>query len=158
MSPEPSASVSRSGQYVVRILPSSGDKPARAVIFEFEPDGNRYVKKREFILVNRRSPVESCISDSAEVVTFDDWGMMGYEHVVVWYSPEGTKRGEYTLSQLFPAKQLAELREKHSTVSSIHWRRGAPFFNGAYLIIPDPLGGLVSLSNGVLEYTPPEKK
>jgi hypothetical protein len=158
--PSPSAYTSPSGKLVLRILPGdsqSGKKPV-AVILELSGDGESYTKKKEFPLVNRESPVEACISDEAEVFTFDDWGMMGFDHVVVWYAADGKKKSEYSLNQLFPAKQLAEIKRKHRSVSSIRWRDGKPWVNGPHLIIPDALGGYVSITQGVAEYTPREEK
>lgn len=158
--PSPRAYASPSGKLVLRILPGeiqSGKKPL-AVILELSNDGESYVKKKEFPLVNRWAPVEACISDDAEVFTIDDWGMMGFEHVVVWYAADGKKKSEYSLGQLFPAKQLSEIKERHRTVSSIHWRDGKPWINGPHLIIPDALGGYVCITQGVAEYTPKEER
>lgn len=158
--PSSRAYASPSGKLVLRILPGDGQtgKKPLAVILELSNDGESYTKKKEFSLVNRWSPVEACISDEAEVFTFDDWGMMGFEHVVVWYAADGTKKSEYSLAQIFPAKQLSEIEEKHRSVSSIHWRDGRPWINGPHLIIPDALGGYVTITQGVTKYTPKEKK
>lgn len=156
--PEPSAYASPSGRYVLRILPGDSQKKPVAVIFELASDGGGYTKKKEFPLVNRRAPVEACISDSGEVYTFDNWGMMGYDHVAVWYSAEGKMKADFTLAQLFPARQLAEIRDKHSSISSIHWRKGVPWINGPHVIVYDALGGYVSITQGVAEYTPKEER
>jgi hypothetical protein len=158
--PSPRAYASPSGKFVLRILPgdSRSSKKALAVILELSSDGESYTKKKEFPLVNRWSPVEACVSDEAEVFTFDEWGMMGFEHVVVWYAADGKKKSEYSLAQLFPAKHLSEIKKKHQTVSSIHWRDGRPWINGPHLIIPDALGGYVSITQGAAEYTPKEEK
>ena len=145
---------------MLRVLPGetrTGKRPL-AVIFELSGDGESYTKKKEFPLLNRLSPVEACISDDSDVFTFDDWGMMGFEHALVWYAADGKKKGEYSLAQLFPAKQLSEIEEKRRTVSSIRWREGRPWFNGTHLIIPDAVGGYVSITQGVAEYTPKDDK
>lgn len=158
--PEPVGCASPSGRYVLRIFPGDIQRKTKpmAVVFELSKDGGRYVKTREFPLLNRLAPVQACISNTAEVVTFDDWGGMGYDHVVVWYSPDGNLKTEYTLAQLFPEKQLSEIRDNHRSVSSIHWLRGVPYFNGSCLIMQDVLGGYVSLSGGIVGYMPQEQK
>lgn len=158
--PSPRAYASPSGKFVLRILPgdSQTGKGPLAVILELSSDGGSYLKKKEFSLVNRWSPVEACISDEAEVFTFDDWGRMGSESAVVWYAADGKIKRKYTLEQLFPEKQLSEIREKHRSVSSTHWREGRPYINGPHVIILDPLGGYVSLTEGVAEYTPRKER
>jgi len=157
--PEPKASSSPSGRYVVRVTPGdwkTKKKPV-AIVFELSRDGASYEKRREFPLLNAESPVDICISEAAEVFTFDDWGRMGYSFVVVWYSEEGQKKKEFTLEELFPPKPLAEIKEEHSSKSSIHWRGvGRARINGPHLIIPDVLGGYVSLTHGTIEYMPSE--
>jgi hypothetical protein len=153
--PSPKASASPSGKFVLRVLPGdfrTGGKPL-AIILELTSDGERYLKKREFPLVNSVFPVAACISDDAEVFTFDEWHRMGYEHVVVWYAADGTVKREYGLEQLFPEKQLAEIRKKHRSVSSLHWRQWKPYINGPALIIPDALGGYVMITQGAAEYS-----
>jgi hypothetical protein len=158
--PEPIASASPSGRYVLRVIPSDtqAKSPPVAVVFELSRDGGSFTKKGEFQLVNKRAPVEACISDSGEVYTFDDWGRMGYDHAAVWYSADGKKKAEFSLAQLFPAKVLAAIEKDHRTVSSVHWRRGRPYINGPHVIIDDALGGYITLTQGVIDYYPPEKK
>jgi len=152
--PVPRVYTSPSGRLVLKVFPSDRQKgtDSLAVILQLGNDGVSYTKKREFPLVNQWSPVEAFISDEAEVFTFDDWGMMGRKHAVVWYASDGKRRSEYSLTQLFPEKQLSEIREKHQSVSSIHWRGGKPRMNGRDLIIPDVLGGHISITRGVPEY------
>jgi hypothetical protein len=154
--PSPRAYASPSGKLVLRILPGDGQtgRKALAVIFELSSGAESYTKKKEFPLVNLWSPVDACISDEAEVFTFDDWGMMGIEHVLVSYGADGKKKSEYSLAQLFPAKPLSEISENYRSASSssIYWRRGRPYINGVHLIIPDALGGSVCITQGVPDY------
>ena len=145
---------------MLRILPGdnkSGKKSA-AMILELTKNGESYTKKNEFSLVNSRSPVDACISDEAEVFTFDDWGRMGFEHAVVCYARDGKKKAEYSLAQLLPAKQLAEIKKNHQSASSIEWRSGSPYLMGLQLIIPDVLGGYVSITQNGPEYVPKEEE
>ena len=101
--------------------------------------------------------MEACISDEAEVYTFDDWGRMGFEHVFVWYAANGKKK-EYSLARLLPAKQLSEIEAKHRSVPSIHGRDGKPYINAPHLIIPDSLGGYITITQGVAEYVAKEER
>jgi hypothetical protein len=151
---------SPSGRYVLRVVPGDWktEKTTIAVVYELSGDGLRYEKKREFTLLNAWSPVEACISDTAEVYTFDSWGRVGYGSVVIWYSAEGQKKKEYTLADLIPEKPRAEIVERHSSKSSIWWRRGMPYFNGPHLIIDDTAGGYVCLTQGTIDYSPAEKE
>jgi hypothetical protein len=129
-----------------------------AAVLELSEDGASYQRKREFLLVNRWAPVEVCISDEGEVFTFDEWGNTGFEHALVWYASDGTKKKEYSLPELFPAKVLAKITQDHRSVSSIHWRNGKPYLNGPHLIVPDVLGGYVCVTNGEPEYRQPEER
>ncbi|HLP02683.1 MAG TPA: hypothetical protein VK163_11720 [Opitutaceae bacterium] len=148
---KPLAAASPTGRFVVRTTPGEG-VGAIATVYELGADGTAYSKQREFRLLNRTSPVDICITDSAEVVTFDCWGSMGYEHAVVWYASNGTVKREYTLKEILPEKVLAEITAKHRSRSSINWRKAQPFFNGPALLIPDAVGGYVILGDDVIDY------
>ena len=158
--PSPSGYSSPSGKYVLRILPgdSQAGKKSLALVFEIASNDDKYNKRNEFPLVNARAPVDACISDQGEVITFDDWGMMGYEHVIVWYTANGKTHREYQLLNLFPAPELLKIREKHTTKSSVHWRRDRPYFNGPILVIPVSLGGYITIINGKTEYFPSKQR
>ena len=160
--PKPRSFLSESGQYVLRIIPgkSAENSKAIAIIFELNSEGDKYIKKKEFPLVNHLSPADAIISDKGEVFTFDDWGNAGYRHVVVYYSVDGKIKADYTLQQLFPAKQFKELCDNHSTVSSVWWRGGVPRFDDSLsVIIDDALGGCIAIANnGKVEYFPPKKE
>lgn len=87
-------------------------------------------------IANEVAPVSAIVRDDGSyVVTFDDWGGVGYgPNAVVVYGANGKLVRALALSDIVPADYIDAL--PHS-VSSIHWR-GEPRFSvdGRQVIVP----------------------
>jgi hypothetical protein len=78
-------------------------------------------------LENPLSPYSAFISnDGKYVVTFDDWGKLGYgENVLVIYGESGNLLNKYKLHEVLPSNTI-ELLE---TVTSIWWYQGVETYS-----------------------------
>jgi hypothetical protein len=136
--PKASGYASRSGQYLLRILPGGTEnrQTAVALIYELDRGGLSYNKKKEFALANNQTPVDACISDTGEIFTFDDWGSLGHSYAVVHYSADGTLKQDYSLDKLIPEKLLVEIKKTRRSISSIRWRTGVPYMVNDVVVVP----------------------
>ena len=84
-----------------------------------EGDGYRQVWRNP--LVNDEAPVDALVAgDTGYVVTFDNWGSMGYgDDVVAIYGPSGTRIRKLALKDFLDAEDIEALPR---SVSSIWWR------------------------------------
>ena len=92
-------------------------------------EGGQWVSVWSRALVNEVAPVDVVVGDDGRhVVSFDNWHSKGHgEHVVVIYGEGGALVRSLRLDQIVPAYFIDALP---ASVSSIHWRRGAPRFVG----------------------------
>jgi hypothetical protein len=75
-------------------------------------------------LVNREAPYEAIVSMDGYLVTFDDWGNLGYDNAVAIYDPRGKLVKSKKLDDLLPA----DIRDRDRSVSSRYWRKGARYY------------------------------
>jgi hypothetical protein len=142
---------SADGQYLIRVIPgkSMGDvhgfsglpKGPYATAEWHKFDGTSYVKVRTVTLLNPIAPVDIKVTNSGSLVTIDNWHNVGIGSVVAIYSASGQLVKKYSLSDLFPPKDLAQIPR---SVSSIHWRchRDSYMFDSeTELWIEDSIGG-----------------
>jgi hypothetical protein len=111
---------SENGLRFVRILPgeSVGDTfgfagakkghYARAEFYLRQPDRS-YKLIAESELLNPVAPVNSMLSNSGALITFDNWHNAGYGNVVVIYSPSGERLAAKKLEDLYDDEALATL-------------------------------------------------
>jgi hypothetical protein len=118
--------MSRESTYRVTVYPASTNPstyPAHAVCDAMleKLEKNTYRQLWRKPLVNGEAPVEILVAErSGHIVTFDEWGQMGYgDTVVVIYSPYGTLVRKLALGDLVTP---AEIEAMPRTVSSILWR------------------------------------
>jgi hypothetical protein len=106
--------------YYLHVVPGDGATPARGTLFEAasREGDDRRVWSRE--LLNPSAPHQVLVADSGEyVVTFDEWGRVGYgPNVVVIYGPEGDVVKNFALEDLLTEEEIT--RVPH-TVSSRWW-------------------------------------
>ena len=112
--------------YLVRIEPS---KPsvgnahfAQAHFYVRSEKSDNYEKYQSVALENPIAPGDAVISNSGELVTFDNWGALGYEQVVVLYSKSGSVLASYDLSDLFSPAEIAKI----PTTETSRWWRDRP--------------------------------
>jgi len=98
-------------------------KPCHAVLYHiFDRDTVEVWNKS---LVNYVSPVKTIVAnDGKSVITFNDWGMRGYQHTMVVYGEFGELLKDFSLKEISPFPLEQYLR----SISSIHWGG-----HGAYL-------------------------
>lgn len=106
---------------------------ARATVEHLEASG-AWVAVWESALSNEIAPVDALVSDSGEVVTFDNWHGMGYgQNAIVIYDRQGRVVRELALVDFLPAFYVEAL--PHS-VSSIRWRGEPRLADDGNIIIP----------------------
>jgi hypothetical protein len=74
-------------------------------------------------LVNREAPYEAIVSMDGWLVTFDEWGNLGYDNAVVIYDPRGKLVKSWKLDDLLPE----DVRDRDRSISSRYWRKGASY-------------------------------
>jgi len=149
--PQAQEFVSPNGQMKVRILPrnvKAKTKPV-AMIYRVGQDGETLQKSSEFPLINL--PVSACILDSGDLYTFDTWGTLGW-HPIIWYSTEGVVKAQFTLGEIFPQKELDEIKKTRRTSSSLWWRNGKPKVKDRQVRIDDSIGGYIVITEDSLSY------
>jgi hypothetical protein len=132
-------------EYFLRVVPGDGSSPARGTLYEVVVDaaagGDALVKwSRE--LENPYAPVKVLVAgDGRYVVTFDDWGMVGYgPNVVVIYGPGGELSRAFALEDLLTEEEIAAVP---ATVSSRWWGREHYFDEGAGVVVLKVVTGRV---------------
>jgi hypothetical protein len=105
--------------YFLHVVPGDGVNPARGTFYRAFPARDaQELWSRE--LLNPAAPHKVLVADSGEyVVTFDEWGRVGYgPNVVVIYRPGGEVVRNYALEDLLTEKEIAAVP---LTVSSRWW-------------------------------------
>ena len=93
-------------------------KAARGFLCRISPGGACKTVWRT-LLENTVSPVSALVSDSGHlVITFDEWGRVGYRHAVVVYGRDGKLKRSYELSDILRWDQLLRVP---TSVSSRWW-------------------------------------
>lgn len=130
----PAGAVSGNGELVVRVEPGSsvGDvfgyagaekgKYARAVFYRRDGE-DRFAKYREVVLLNPVAPVDFVVSNTGELITFDNWHNLGIGKLIVVYGAEGSVTRSYTLADIYSPRELARFEQ---SVSSVEWRWALP--------------------------------
>jgi hypothetical protein len=106
-------------EYFLRVVPGDGSSPARGTLSRAFPARDaQELWSRE--LANAYAPHEVLVADAGEyVVTFDDWGQVGYgPNVVVIYGPGGELVTKFALEDLLTEDEIAAVP---ATVSSRWW-------------------------------------
>jgi hypothetical protein len=83
---------------------------------------HQYAFVRRFQLLNPVAPYDVFLTDGGKLITFDNWGNLGYGKVAVFYKPDGSVVRAYGLDELFPS---GGSRRFPDSVSSISWRKPA---------------------------------
>ena len=156
---------SENANYFVQIVPGSsfGDavgfegsslgKYATASFYHRVADKS-YQLVSEVTLVNPVAPVESIVSNSGSLITFDNWSNVGYGNVVAIYDVRGRLVRSWTLEQLYSPVQVRQIR---ASVSSRWWRCRAKGFVDpsaqTKVFVSESLGGEFTfrLDNGEIE-------
>lgn len=114
---------SESGERLVRVEPGRrGQEGARALVYRYDADAERYAQSMAFTLLHTVAPVDLLLADDGTLVTLDEWAQVGKGEVLVVHDVDGKVAHRYTLEQLLGAKAVAA----PSTVSSTWWRCGKP--------------------------------
>lgn len=109
--------------YYLHVVPGDGSAHASAALYEVVVDaeaGGDALLKWSRELLNPSAPHQVLVADSgAYVVTFDEWGGVGYgPNVVVIYGPESDVVKNFALEDLLTDEELAAVPH---TVSSRWW-------------------------------------
>ena len=98
--------------------PDAGDNYCAGVFLEAR--GGTYVRAAAFRLANELAPMKALVADSGRyVVTFDNWGRLGYgDEVVVIYRSDGTLVRKLGLADFLTEPDIRSLSH---TASSIWW-------------------------------------
>jgi hypothetical protein len=109
--------------YYLHVVPGDGDKHAAGTLYEVVVDaaaGGDALLKWSRDLLNPYAPHKVLVADSGEyVVTFDEWGGVGYgPNVVVIYGPGGDVVRNFALEELLTEEDIADVP---TTVSSRWW-------------------------------------
>jgi hypothetical protein len=133
--------------YFLHVVPGDGSTPAWGTLYQAFPARDaQELWSRE--LVNPYAPYQVLVADSGGyVVTFDEWGGVGYgPNVVVAYGPGGQTLWKFALEDLLTEEELAAVPH---TISSRWWRAGK--------YINEESGVLVlEVDLGTEPYGPPE--
>jgi hypothetical protein len=107
----------------LHVVPGDGSTHARGTLYEAARREGDDVEVWSRELVNPYAPHQVLVADSGEyVVTFDEWGGVGYgPNVVVIYGPEGVVVKKFALEDLLTEEELAAVPH---TISSRWWRAG----------------------------------
>lgn len=122
----------QSSNYVATVSPGGPNQRAIAEVFKFENGRRRSIWSSE--LSNAVSPVKALLTDNGQnLVTFDNWGRVGYgDDVLVFYNSNGLVK-KYSLEQIvsrsadeLDSRRFGKIgsRLQHST-SSRNWRRNS---------------------------------
>lgn len=117
---------SATGSYCFHVVPGDGMKPPQGTLSRvIASAGEKVVAVREEeiwsqSLPNEVAPVEVLVaSDGRYVVTFDEWGRVGWgPNVVVIYGPAGEIVKRFALEDILKPEEVAALVQ---TVSSRWW-------------------------------------
>jgi len=125
-SPQKQIFYSNDKRFIFEIIPgkeSAGSRvPSRGTLFRKENnDKSNIIWSRQ--LENNESAVSAIVSATGKyVVTFDDWGHMGYgDKVVVVYGQDGKLLYKFGLEDIL---SNTELQQIPISVSSRHWSKG----------------------------------
>ena len=106
---------SENGKYVVQVIPARDrDKPSATV---FSVTNGKRKKMWQTNLINSTAPVEAALSDDGNsLVTFDNWGGVGYgTNVVVIYSKKGMLKS-FSLENFAPEPKEKKTKYKSREV------------------------------------------
>ena len=145
---------SDNAEYFVRIVPgnSIGDvfgfqgstrgEYAHGLFYRRMQDRS-YVLIKDAVLLNPVAPVDVMVTNSGEMITFDNWHNVGYGKVVVLYSDDGRAIGSWTLENLYSPARLSRVP---MSTSSRWWRCGARAFvdpdRQTKVFVTEKLGGM----------------
>ena len=106
--------------YYLHVVPGDGSSPARGTLYEAARREGDDAEVWSRWLENPYAPHKVLVADSGEyVVTFDEWGGVGYgPNVVVIYGPEGELVKQFALEDLLTEEEIAAVPQ---TVSSRWW-------------------------------------
>ncbi len=106
--------------YYLRVVPGDGSAHARGTLYEAARREGDDVEVWSRELLNPAAPHKVLVADSGEyVVTFDEWGRVGYgPNVVVIYGAEGDVVKNFALEDLLTEEEIVDV--PHS-VSSRWW-------------------------------------
>ena len=144
---------SENAEYFVRIVP--GNSIGDVIGFEGSKRGEyahglfyrrmqdqSYTLIKDAVLLNPVAPVDVIVSNSGEVITFDNWHNAGYGKVVVLYSSSGQTIRSWTLENLYSPSKLSLIP---MSTSSRWWRCGARGFvdpdRQTKVFVTETLGG-----------------
>lgn len=74
-------------------------------------------------LANRNAPHAAVVASDGALVTFDEWGNLGYDHAIAVYDPAGKLLKSHKLDGLVPA----DVVDRDRSISSRYWRKGARY-------------------------------
>ena len=103
--------------YYLHVVPGDGAPHARGTLNEAARREGDDLRVWSAELLNPAAPHKVLVADSGEyVVTFDDWGRVGYgDNVVVIYGAEGDVVKNFALEDLLTEEEIADV--PHSTSS-----------------------------------------
>jgi len=106
--------------YYLHVVPGDGDTYAHGTLYEAARREGDDLRVWSAELLNPYAPHKVLVADSGEyVVTFDEWGRVGYgDNVVVIYGPGGETLWKFALEDLLTEEEIAAVP---TTVSSRWW-------------------------------------
>jgi len=131
--PEPVSFHSRGFGYVAEIFPprsrqNSTEKPL-CYFYEVGYPGTVWrvdaKLKWKAPLANDLMPYQAVVSMQGSVVTFNDYGAVGYKNAVVIYSPTGSLVARYRLNDFIPKGDIGKIE---TSESSRWWTKGARYY------------------------------
>src|SRR5215469_2029097 len=131
--PEPVSFHSRGFGYVAEIFPprsrqNSTEKPL-CYFYEVGYPGTVWrvdaKLKWKAPLANDLMPYQAVVSMQGSVVTFNDYGAVGYKNAVVIYSPTGSLVARYQLNDFIPEGDTGKIE---TSESSRWWTKGAKYY------------------------------
>ena len=118
---------SASEAYYLHVVPGNASTPAQGTLYMALGREGNYVEDWSRWLENPTAPHKVLVSDDGRyVVTFDEWGGVGYgPNVVVVYGPGGQTLWKFALEDLLTEEEIAAVPH---TVSS-RWWGGEHYFD-----------------------------
>ncbi|MDF9827345.1 hypothetical protein M2447_001437 [Ereboglobus sp. PH5-10] len=161
LAPPKKSYTSKNEHFVLRVMPGVENLPGRetaiALVFQFNDKTWGFDKKKQYRLINKVAPSFARISDSGEVVTFDDYAKLGGENSVVLYAPDGKLKAQYSLKELMPSYAIEKLKtesvKEMTDAFGLFWYKDSYFYDSDIIIYTN-VGGVIAISNsGSVEYT-----
>jgi hypothetical protein len=162
--PRSMGKANENGSFVVHVTPgtSMGDvfgysgreKGPYAVAEWYKYDGDGYTMVSRTTLLNPIAPQQIEVTEGGNLITLDNWHNRGIGVALAIYSPDGRVVKQYTLQELYRARDLKRIR---TSISSIHWRCNGfstVLDTPRKLWIEDSLGGrfIVDVETGKFDY------